>query len=207
MNNKKIPPPPPRCNGTLYKVRQGETLFSIAKNFGISLQAIINANPQIKDPNSITVGQYICIPREDIFMFSTGPLALDPEMQKFVGVIVENNSISTITTTILLFNKDTCPKTLAVKLDATLPPGCLFPPFFDPPGFFYEVQVQVPDVLNIFVAVYGLTENFGVVAGNTLRHQELVILFNPEEFGGFTPQQTRKITDISASAGQWVKVI
>jgi LysM repeat protein len=37
-------------------------MFSIAQRFGVSLQALIRANPQIPDPNVIVPGQRIFIP-------------------------------------------------------------------------------------------------------------------------------------------------
>ncbi|HEY8361977.1 MAG TPA: LysM domain-containing protein, partial [Tissierellaceae bacterium] len=39
-----------------YTVRQGDTFFSIARTFGISVDAIIAANPGV-DPNRLFVGQ------------------------------------------------------------------------------------------------------------------------------------------------------
>jgi spore coat assembly protein SafA len=53
----------PICpNGQLYTVKSGDTMFFIARRFNISLQSLINANPQITDPNTIYPGQVICIP-------------------------------------------------------------------------------------------------------------------------------------------------
>lgn len=54
-----VPPGPPRQT---YTVQQGDTLFLIAKRFGVSLDALIRANPQIKDPNLIFPGDVIFIP-------------------------------------------------------------------------------------------------------------------------------------------------
>ena len=55
--------PQPFCpGGTIYIVRQGDTMFLIAQRFGISLQRLIAANPQIADPNVIQIGDRICIP-------------------------------------------------------------------------------------------------------------------------------------------------
>lgn len=57
------PPPAPFCpDGTLYIVQRGDTLFSIARANGLTVQEIIAANPQISNPNLITPGQQICIP-------------------------------------------------------------------------------------------------------------------------------------------------
>jgi spore coat assembly protein SafA len=67
-----IPPPtpapvPPCPGGFIYTVVPGDTMFLIAQRFGVSLQALIAANPQIPDPNVIQVGERICIPpREEI---------------------------------------------------------------------------------------------------------------------------------------------
>src|SRR5271157_2649588 len=45
-----------------YIVRQGDTLSGIAQNFGVSLQALQAANPQITNPDLIFPGQVINIP-------------------------------------------------------------------------------------------------------------------------------------------------
>lgn len=57
------PPPEPFCaNGTIYTVQRGDTIFSIARRYGVTVQQMIRANPQIADPNLIEVGQRVCIP-------------------------------------------------------------------------------------------------------------------------------------------------
>lgn len=55
-------PPPPPVSGITYIVQPGDTFFSIAQQFGVSLAALIAANPQIADPNLIFPGQFITIP-------------------------------------------------------------------------------------------------------------------------------------------------
>ncbi|KAI1918123.1 Chitinase 4 [Ophidiomyces ophidiicola] len=52
-----------------YTVQPGDTLWKIANDHGITLDALIAANPQIPDPNMIQVGQVINIP---------GPAGGDP---------------------------------------------------------------------------------------------------------------------------------
>ena len=42
-----------------HKVTQGETLWRIARDYGVELAAVIALNPQIKNPNLITVGQEV----------------------------------------------------------------------------------------------------------------------------------------------------
>lgn len=53
-------PPTPVPQRT-YVVQEGDTLGSIAQQFGVTVEAIQAAN-QIDDPNQITVGQVLVIP-------------------------------------------------------------------------------------------------------------------------------------------------
>lgn len=47
---------------TVYVVKAGDTLAKIAARFGVSVQAILNANPSIRNPNVIYIGQRLVIP-------------------------------------------------------------------------------------------------------------------------------------------------
>ena len=47
---------------TPYVVQPGETLSTIAKSYGVTLQAILAANPDITDPKYVKAGQHILIP-------------------------------------------------------------------------------------------------------------------------------------------------
>ncbi len=46
----------------IYVVKKGDTMSKIAKNFGVTVEAIMEVNPEIKDPNRIALGQQIVIP-------------------------------------------------------------------------------------------------------------------------------------------------
>ncbi len=44
-----------------YTIKAGDTFYQIARTFGISLEALIAANPGV-DPNRLFIGQVICVP-------------------------------------------------------------------------------------------------------------------------------------------------
>jgi len=56
-----LPPDPPPGTIQVY-VSVTETLITIAERTGVNVQAIIDANPQIVDPDLIFVGQIINVP-------------------------------------------------------------------------------------------------------------------------------------------------
>ena len=65
------PPPPPPCREPVscppgfkgrYTVVAGDSMFSIAKKFGVSVDALIAANPQISDPSLIFPCDVLCVP-------------------------------------------------------------------------------------------------------------------------------------------------
>lgn len=61
------PPPTPFCpDGIVYVVQRGDSLFTIARRFGVTLERLIAANPQIADPNVLEIGQRICVPVPDV---------------------------------------------------------------------------------------------------------------------------------------------
>ena len=45
-----------------YTVQKGDTLGAIAQRFGVSLQSLLQANPEITNPNVIYIGQKITLP-------------------------------------------------------------------------------------------------------------------------------------------------
>ena len=54
--------PRPSPTFTSYVVKTGETLGAIARKFGVTVQAILAANPDITDSSQIKAGQIILIP-------------------------------------------------------------------------------------------------------------------------------------------------
>ena len=58
----RLPACPDGTDCSLYTIRPGDRLSTIAGRFGISVQAILGANPEITDPNAIFSGQVIRLP-------------------------------------------------------------------------------------------------------------------------------------------------
>jgi LysM repeat protein len=56
------PTPTPAPTPRIYVVAAGDTLSRIASRFGLSVDQILAANPQIRNPNRIAVGDEIVIP-------------------------------------------------------------------------------------------------------------------------------------------------
>ncbi|MGI6518773.1 MAG: LysM peptidoglycan-binding domain-containing protein [Bacillota bacterium] len=54
---------PPCKGGRLVPVSPGDTLASIGKRYGVTVKQLIDANPQIINPDNLVVGQNICVRR------------------------------------------------------------------------------------------------------------------------------------------------
>ena len=54
-------PAQPVCRGTVYTVQSGDSLYSISKKFGLTLDAVLVANPGL-DPYNLRVGMHLCLP-------------------------------------------------------------------------------------------------------------------------------------------------
>ena len=57
-----------------YTVRAGDTLSKIAMRNGVTLAQLLQANPQVKDPNKIRVGDVINVPNDELTTENTRPL-------------------------------------------------------------------------------------------------------------------------------------
>jgi hypothetical protein len=54
--------PVPAPSAQVYVIKQKDTLSKVAKRFGITIEEILAANPEIKDADKISIGQQIIIP-------------------------------------------------------------------------------------------------------------------------------------------------
>jgi LysM repeat protein len=63
------PSPEPRT----YTVQAGDTLFSIARRHGLTVEQLLAANPQVTNPNLVQIGQVLVIPEDDFGLFTPSP--------------------------------------------------------------------------------------------------------------------------------------
>lgn len=54
-------PESPSCEGILHIIVEGDTLYMIAKKHNVTLDALIQSNPDV-DPYNLRVGDTLCIP-------------------------------------------------------------------------------------------------------------------------------------------------
>lgn len=60
---EKINIPSEKDSGTtIHTVKEGDTLFGLARRYGISLSEILNTNPEIKNPDLLRIGELVKVP-------------------------------------------------------------------------------------------------------------------------------------------------
>jgi murein DD-endopeptidase MepM/ murein hydrolase activator NlpD len=64
-----------------YTVQSGDSMTSIAANFGVTLAALEAANPQISNPNMLSVGQVLTLPGISTPSLTTGSSAQGNSVQ------------------------------------------------------------------------------------------------------------------------------
>ncbi|GGG02358.1 hypothetical protein GCM10010912_53960 [Paenibacillus albidus] len=62
-----VPVPVPDSSEVYYKhtVKQGDSLWKLSKAWGIALKEMIDANPQLKNPNALLVGEVVNVPKKN----------------------------------------------------------------------------------------------------------------------------------------------
>ncbi|MFF2910838.1 LysM peptidoglycan-binding domain-containing protein [Paenibacillus sp. NPDC057934] len=60
------PSPVPGNSDLYYKhtVKQGDTLWKLSKAWGVPLKDVVDANPQLKNPNALLIGEVVNIPKK-----------------------------------------------------------------------------------------------------------------------------------------------
>lgn len=58
-----VPSSTVKCpDGEVYVIKPGDNLYKLAKKYNISLEELLKLNPQIKNPDNLSVGENICVP-------------------------------------------------------------------------------------------------------------------------------------------------
>ncbi|HEY8392460.1 MAG TPA: LysM peptidoglycan-binding domain-containing protein [Capillibacterium sp.] len=144
--NHLTPPAPPFCpQGQLYTVMAGDSLFLIAQRFGVSLEALIAANPQIANPDLIFPGQVICVPP-----VMTPPVPPVPSCPGATYIVVQGDTLFQIA------------RRFGVTLEALLAVN----PQITNPDLIFPGQVICLPVAGEVLCLTGLT--YMVAPGDTL---------------------------------------
>ncbi len=78
---------PPQPSGMTHVVGTGDTLWKIAREYGVAMQDILRAN-QLTDANRITIGEELMIPEAEISVYrepTYPPVPIDLSIEKRVG--------------------------------------------------------------------------------------------------------------------------
>lgn len=201
-----LPVATPAYADTIYVVQRGDTLGVIAARFGVTVQAIINANG-IANPNLIFVGQRLTIPT------GGGPAPTQPpnagggtyvvqrgdtlfQIALRFGVSVQAiMSANGLTNANLIFvgQRLTIPGTSGGTPAPTQPPATGTPAPTQPPAAGTRYTVRAGDTLSRIAAQFGVTVQ-AIMAANGLTNANLIfvgqVLTIPGP-GGATPTPTQ----------------
>ena len=75
----QTPTTTPACNGSMYKVKAGDTLYMLSKKYNITLDTLMEANPDL-DPYNLRIGMQLCIPSQINEMTTSNMINQMPEM-------------------------------------------------------------------------------------------------------------------------------
>jgi spore coat assembly protein SafA len=79
----------------IHIVQSGDSMWKIAKNYGVELDKLIQANPEIKDPNKISPGDKINIPGVMVQDKPVEPSPGEPDRDRPPGQVIFQGRMST----------------------------------------------------------------------------------------------------------------
>lgn len=83
---------------TTYTVKSGDTMSAIALKYSLTVQSLMSSNPQISNPNLLSVGQKLCVPEEiDPIKRQINEMTLDEKIGQMVivgfdGYAIDDNT-------------------------------------------------------------------------------------------------------------------
>jgi len=184
-SNSRVPVTcPPGFQGR-YTVQPGDTMFFIAQRFGVSLQALISANPQISNPNLIFPGDVLCVPGVAPPVDCRVPVTCPPGFQGRYTVqpgdtmffIAQRFGVSLqalisanpqIPNPNLIFPCDVlCVPGVAPPVDCRVPVTC-------PPGFQGRYTVQPGDTMFLIAQRFGVSLQALISANPQISNPNLI---------------------------------
>lgn len=137
----------PECFST-YVIRSGDTLSKIAKRFGVSVNELLNVNPNI-NPNNLKIGTIICIPAT-LCPYGTRTYAIKAG-DTFGGLA---RTFATTVADIIAVNPDVNYNNLVIGQTVCIPqPMPVYPPC--PTRNFYVIRRG--DTLSVIAKTFGIT--------------------------------------------------
>ena len=151
------PAPGPCPGGFTYTIRAGDTFFSIARRFGISVSALMAANPNV-DPDRLQIGQEICVPAPmPVPGFCPGGFTYTIRAGDTFFSLA--NRFNTTVQAIIDVNPGVDPNRLQIGQQICIPAP---PPVECPNGMIYTIQAG--DTLFALAQRFGTTVNAIILA-------------------------------------------
>ena len=72
------------CNGLVYIIRDGDTLYSLSRRYNVPLALILRANPYV-DIYNLQIGDELCIPVDSTELPEEGPGPVEPPTPSLPG--------------------------------------------------------------------------------------------------------------------------
>lgn len=173
-----VPPTPVPGQTVIYVVRSGDTLYSIARQFGVSVQDLIQIN-NISNPSRIYVGQHLTIPRGGSAQPTPAPTTVPGPTTTYIVQAGDTlysiaRRFNTTVDAIALLNRIANPSRIFVGQRLTLPgSGPVTPPVPDPTPAPRVHVVQAGETLYSIARRYGVSA-WAIAMANNLYNMNVI---------------------------------